>query len=58
MTPAGVTEVLLLAVVGGEAVLGYIRRFRTVAAGDDFDNHELTLARHSHHLSLTHYPNV
>jgi len=40
-----VTKVLLLAVIGGEAVLDEIVA-STVAAGDDFDNHALTLTRH------------
>src|SRR5215207_393814 len=55
LTPAGATEVLLLAVIGGEAVFDEIVA-SAVSAVDDFGNHTLILARHSHHSSLVHYP--
>ena len=56
LTPASVTKVLLLAVIGGDAVFDDIVA-STVAAGDDFGNHVLTLTRRSHHSSLAHYRN-
>ncbi len=55
LTPAGVTEVLLLAVVGGEAVFDEIVT-SAVAASDDVGNHILTLTRYSRHSSVAHCP--
>jgi hypothetical protein len=57
LTTAGVTEVLLLAIVGGEAVLDDIVA-SAVTASDDFGNHILTLTRHSRHSSVAHYQRV
>jgi hypothetical protein len=54
LTPAGVTKVLLLAIIWGEAVFDDIVA-SAMRAGDAFGNHALTLTRRSHHSSLVHY---
>jgi hypothetical protein len=50
-----VTEILLLAVIWGDAVFDDIVA-PAMRTGDDFGNHILTLTRHFHHSSLAHYP--
>jgi hypothetical protein len=57
LSPASVTEILLLAVIWGDAVFDDIVD-SAVAADNDFGNHMLTLARQSHHSSLVHYRGI
>jgi hypothetical protein len=55
LTTAGVTEVLLLGVVGSEAVL-YDVGAAAMATGDCLGNHANTLTQLIHHSHLAHYP--
>ena len=57
LTPASVTEILLLAVIGRDTILDEIVA-SAVAAVDDFGNRALTLTCRPYHSRLAHYQEI
>src|SRR3954467_14343149 len=57
LAPTGMTKILLLAVIGSEAILDDVIA-PAMKTGNDFGNHVLTLTHHSYHSSLAHYPEL